>query len=182
MTLGVDCSVSTSHWSLFGYGKYEVQSADADDLAQDVLMTVSKTISSFDHNGRPGAFRNWLRAILVNRLRTFWRARDRRPTNGNSSIEVRLAELADPASAMSQIWNKQHDLHVLKALPELSRPGFSEDTWLAFTRVAIHGERPDVVSKEMGLSLNAVFIAKSRVLSKLREDSAGFVGNSSIIS
>ena len=44
--------------------KYEVQSADADDLAQDVLMTVSKTITSFDHNGRPGAFRNWLQAIL----------------------------------------------------------------------------------------------------------------------
>lgn len=55
-------------------------------------------------------------------------------------------------------------------------------TWLAFNRVAIHGERPDVVAKEMGLSLNAVFVAKSRVLSKLREDAAGFVGNSSIIS
>jgi len=159
--------------------KYDVQSADADDLAQDVLVSVSKNLVSFDHNGRSGAFRTWLRRILVNRLRTFWRSRDRRPpTQGNSRFEERLAELEDEASAMSQMWNRQHDLYVLKKLLELSRPGFSPETWLAFTRVALHGERPDFVAKEIGMSLNAVFIAKSRVLSKLRAEAAGLVNSS----
>jgi len=156
--------------------KYEVQSADADDLAQDILVSVSKNLVSFEHNGRSGAFRTWLRRMLVNRLRTFWRSRDRRPSiQGDSSIEDRLAEFEDDASAMSQLWNRQHDLYVLKKLLELSRPGFSPETWLAFTRVALHGERPDFVAKETGMSLNAVFIAKSRVLNKLREEAAGLV-------
>jgi len=156
--------------------KYEVQSADADDLAQDILVSVSKNLVSFEHNGRSGAFRTWLRRMLVNRLRTFWRSRDRRPPiQGDSSIEDRLAEFEDDASAMSQLWNRQHDLYVLKKLLELSRPGFSPETWLAFTRVALHGERADFVAKETGMSLNAVFIAKSRVLNKLREEAAGLV-------
>jgi len=156
--------------------KYEVQSADADDLAQDILVSVSKNLVSFEHNGRSGAFRTWLRRMLVNRLRTFWRSRDRRPpTQGDSSIEDRLAEFEDDASDMSQFWNRQHDLYVLKKLLELSRPGFSPETWLAFTRVALHGERADFVAKETGMSLNAVFIAKSRVLNKLRKEAAGLV-------
>ena len=80
---------------------------------------------------------------------------------------------------MSQLWNRQHDLHVLNQLLELSRPKFSAETWEVFTRVAIQGERADVVAAETGISLNAVFIAKSRVLSKLREEAAGLVESSS---
>lgn len=160
--------------------KYGVQSSDADDLAQEVLLTVSKNMCSFDHNGRTGAFRSWLRTILVNRLRLFWRSRDRRPpTLGGSSIEERIAQFEDPASAMSQLWNRQHDLHVLNRLLALSRPKFSSETWEVFTRVAIKGERADLVAAETGISLNAVFIAKSRVLSKLREEAAGLVDSSS---
>lgn len=160
--------------------KYDVQHSDADDLAQEVLATISKDLVSFSHNGRMGAFRTWLRAILVNRLRTFWRDRDRRPlTLGGSSIEERLAQFEDPASAMSQLWDRQHDLHVLNRLLELSRPKFSAETWEVFMRVAINGERADLVAAETGISLNAVFVAKSRVLSKLRDDAAGLVESSS---
>ncbi len=160
--------------------KYEVQPSDADDLAQEVLATVSKDFAGFHHNGRLGAFRTWLKAILLNRLRTYWRSRDRRPPSiGGSSFEERLAQLEDPASAMSQLWNRQHDLHVLNRLLELSRPKFSAETWEVFTRVAIQGERADLVAAETGISLNAVFIAKSRVLSKLREEAAGLVESSS---
>ena len=59
--------------------KYDVQASNADDLVQEVLMAVSKDLKSFDHSGRPGSFRSWLRTILAHRLRNFWRARRRRP-------------------------------------------------------------------------------------------------------
>ena len=59
--------------------RYDVQDSDADDLAQDVLIAVSKDVKKFEHGGNPGAFRGWMKAILVNRLRNFWRARDRNP-------------------------------------------------------------------------------------------------------
>ena len=156
--------------------KFGVQAADEDDLLQEVLLTVSTGLKSFEHNGRPGAFRTWLRNILVNRLRNFWRARDRRPlAAGDSDIERRLTQLEDSASATSQLWDRQHDLFVLHQLLELSRARFSPETWTAFTRVALHGERPDIVAREMGLSLNAIFIAKSRVLSRLRQEAVSLV-------
>ena len=160
--------------------KYDVQAADADDLVQDVLMAVSKHLTDFDHNGRPGAFRTWLRSIMVNRLRNFWRTRGRHPqTPADSDIERRLSKLDDPSSEMSQLWNRQHDLHVAQQLLAMSRPNFTPETWQAFTRVAIDGERPDVVATELKISLNAVFIAKSRVLSRLRQEAAGLVEASS---
>ena len=160
--------------------KYDVQSSDADDLVQDVLMAVSRDLKSFDHNGRPGAFRTWLRAILVNRLRNFWRARGRRPqAPGDSDIDRRLSQLEDPASEMSQLWNRQHDRHIAQQLLTLSQPLFAPTTWTAFSRVAIDGDQPDVVARELGISVNAVFIAKSRVLSRLRQEADGLVEASS---
>ncbi len=163
-----------------GLWKYDVHPSVADDLVQEVLMAVSKDVTTFDHNGRPGAFRSWLKAILVNRLRNFWRARGRRPqVRGDSDMEQQLAQLENPASEMSQLWNQQHDRHVARQLLALSEPQFAPNTWKAFCRVAIDGERPDVVATELGISLNAVFVAKSRVLSKLRQEAQGLVESSS---
>jgi RNA polymerase sigma-70 factor (ECF subfamily) len=160
--------------------KYDVQQCDADDLVQEVLMAVSKDLGKFEHGGQPGAFRGWLKAILVNRLRKFWRARGRRPqARGDSDIHARLAQLDDPASETSQIWNHEHDQYVLRQLLALAEPHFTRDTWAAFCRVALDGAKPDVVAEEMGISRNAVIIAKCRVLSRLRQESNGLIESSS---
>jgi RNA polymerase sigma-70 factor (ECF subfamily) len=160
--------------------KYDVQDSDADDLVQEVLLAVSKDLAKFEHRGQPGDFRGWLKAILVNRLRNFWRARDRRrEARGKSDIDERLAELGDPASELSQIWNRQHDQYVLRQLLALAEPQFAPSTWKAFCRVALDGERADVVARELEISLNAVFIAKSRVLNRLRQEAEGLVESSS---
>ena len=160
--------------------RYDVQDSDANDLVQEVLLAVSKDLSKFDHGGHPGAFRGWLRAILVNRLRNFWRSRDRQPqARGDSGIDEKLAQLDDPASELSQVWNRQHDQYVLRQLLALAEPQFAPITWKAFCRVALEGAKPDAVAQELEISLNAVFIAKSRVLSKLRQESHGLVESSS---
>jgi len=160
--------------------KYDVQDSDADDLTQEVLLAVSKDLRKFEHGGQPGAFRGWLKAILVNRLRKFWRSRDRRPqASGDSDIDARLAQLDDPSSEMSLIWNREHDQYVLRQLLALAEPHFTRNTWTAFCRVALDGAKPEVVAEEMGISRNAVVIAKCRVLSRLRQESAGLVESSS---
>lgn len=159
--------------------KYELQASDADDVAQDVLLAVSKDIESFDHNGRDGAFRAWMKGILVNRLRNFWRSRDRRPeASGGSDMDRRLSELDDPASQITAIWNREHDQHVLSELLSIVEPQFESTTWAAFRKVTFEGRKPTVVAKELGISLNAVFIAKSRVLSRLRQEAEGLVDDS----
>ena len=160
--------------------KYDVQVSDADDLTQEVLLAVSKDLDKFEHAGQPGAFRGWLKAILVNRLRKFWRSRDRRPqARGDSDIDARLAQLDDPSSEMSLIWNREHDQYVLRQLLALAEPHFARNTWTAFCRVALDGAKPDVVAAEMGISRNAVIVAKCRVLSRLRQESEGLIESSS---
>ncbi|MCA8986682.1 MAG: sigma-70 family RNA polymerase sigma factor [Planctomycetaceae bacterium] len=160
--------------------KFEIQDSDADDLLQDVLIAVSKDVARFEHSGRTGAFRSWLRSILVNRLRNFWRSRGRRPVApGSSSFDQKLSQLDDPASALTLLWNQEHDQHVLRELLEIVKSNFTEETWNAFTKVALEGQRADVVASELNISLNSVFIAKSRVLSRLRQEAEGIVESSS---
>jgi RNA polymerase sigma-70 factor, ECF subfamily len=160
--------------------KYDVQDADADDLVQEILIAVMKDLNTFEHGGHPGAFRGWLRAILINRLRNFWRGRGRRPqARGGSDLERRLAELEDPAGEMSRIWNREHDQYVARRLLAAVETQFAPKTWQAFARTALEGARADVVAAELGMSVNAVFIAKSRVLSRLRQEADGLVESSS---
>src|SRR5688500_8868551 len=81
----------------------DLSPADVDDLIQEVLLTVSQELPRFDHGGQAGAFRGWLRQILANRLRNFWRSRQGQPRAvGGSDFQRHLDELADDASALSQ--------------------------------------------------------------------------------
>lgn len=160
--------------------RYDVQDCDANDLVQEVLLAVSKDVATFEHRGQPGAFRGWLKAILINRLRKFWRARDRAPqARGDSDIAARLAQLDDPAGEVSRIWDREHDQYVLRQLMSLAEPHFESNTWKAFCRVALDGIKAEVVAGELGISKNAVIVAKCRVLNRLRQESAGLIESSS---
>jgi RNA polymerase sigma-70 factor (ECF subfamily) len=157
--------------------RYDIQPADADDLVQDVLLVVSRELAAFEHNGRPGAFRGWLRLILVHRLRDFWRRRQYRPTAGGGSDLLRqLDQLEDPHSELSGQWNREHDRHLLLQLVAQIESRFQESTRVAFRRTVIDGAEPGQVAHELGLSLNAVLIAKSRVLKELRREGSGLLG------
>lgn len=141
-----------------------LQAADCDDLVQRVLEILVCRLPQFQHDGRPGAFRAWLRGITVNLLREFWR---RRPAAESGSV---LDQLADPNSSLSRVWDQQHDRHVLRSLLQLVRPQFTEASWRAFCRLVLDGKPARTVAAEMGSSVNAVLIAKSRVLARLRKE------------
>lgn len=160
--------------------RYELQPSDADDVTQEVLLAVSKDIGAFDHNGRAGAFRAWMKGILINRLRKFWHSRDRQPTaGGGSDMNRRLAELDDPASQITLIWNEEHDQHVLNQVMAIVETQVEAKTWAAFRMTAFEGIKPKVAAEKLGLSINAVVIAKSRVLSRLRQEAKGLVPSTS---
>jgi RNA polymerase sigma factor (sigma-70 family) len=156
--------------------RHALQNADVDDLVQEVLLTVAREASRFQHNGRPGAFRHWLRTILVHRLREFWRGRRLRPmVTGDSDFAGLLGQLEAPDSGISRLWDQEHDQHVVRRLLAAIEPQFASSTWQAFRRVVLDGARPDTVAAELGLTLNAVFIAKSRVLQRLRAEGRGLL-------
>jgi RNA polymerase sigma-70 factor (ECF subfamily) len=146
-----------------------LQPADRDDLTQRVLEILVRQLPEFDHSGRPGAFRAWLRGIVTNLLREHWRDR---PTPATDSV---LSQLDDPGGGLSRLWDGQHHRHVLHGLMELVRPEFTDSTWQAFRRVALDGAPAREVAAALGLSVNAVLIAKSRVLARLRQEAQGLV-------
>lgn len=161
--------------------RYDVQEADADDLVQEVLAVVARELSEFGHNRQPGAFRSWLRKILVHRLQNFWRGRQHRPqATGTSSVLERLLELEDETSRASRAWDDEHDREVLARLIESIRPKFLPKTWEAFHRQMFGGQRADQVAAELGMPLSSVYVARSRVLSALRREAGGLVDSSGL--
>lgn len=148
---------------------------DVDDLTQEVLAVVVRRFPEFERQ-RCGAFRTWLRTIAVNCLRDLWRKRSRQPAAaGGSDFVDLLAQWEDPNSGMSRLWDREHDAHVSQYLLEQVRPQFAPQTWLAFRRFALDGLTADDVAQELGITPNAVFIAKSRVMATLRQAGRGLL-------
>jgi RNA polymerase sigma-70 factor (ECF subfamily) len=153
-----------------------VQPHDMDDLVQEVLSAVIRDLPKFQDGERPGSFRCWLRTIAVHRLQAFWRAEKARPlTGGDRLIDEQLAQLEDSDSGLSRLWDQEHDQFVLRRLRELIEPEFNPKSWQAFTRTAMKGERPASVAADLGMTVNAVLLAKSRVLRRLRQESKGLI-------
>jgi RNA polymerase sigma-70 factor (ECF subfamily) len=145
-------------------------------VTQEVLLYVAGQLPQFEHNGRTGAFRCWLKQILINRLRKFWNRRDRQPTaTGDSQFLAELEQLEDPDSGLSRLWNQQHDEHVLSTLLKLVELRFEESTWRAFQMLVFEHKSPAEVGEELGLSPNAVCAAKCRVLNQLRRERRGLI-------
>jgi RNA polymerase sigma-70 factor, ECF subfamily len=154
-----------SHW----LGRVPGLGVEADDLAQEVFLVVIRELPRFERQ-REGSFRAWLRQVTVNKVRTHRRRRHRRPAVGRDATDGFLDSLADPNGDLAREWDIDHDRHVFHKLLAIVQPDFSSTTWQAFRRFAIDGMPAAKVAEEMGLSVNAVIQAKSRILKKLREE------------
>src|SRR5262245_14031566 len=91
--------------------RYLPQIADVDDETQQVFAVVFAKLPTFEHDGRAGSFRAWLRGICVNRVRMFWRERE-----PGLDPEPALRQLEDPHSDLSRQWDREHDEHVVGTL------------------------------------------------------------------
>jgi RNA polymerase sigma-70 factor (ECF subfamily) len=103
-----------------------LQPADVDDLLQNILVVVSQKLPAFVHNGRPGAFRAWLRSILVHEVRYFLRGRQRQ--NGDPPDDW-LDYLEDPNSELSRQWDVEHDQQLIRRLLGVVQADFQPQTW-----------------------------------------------------
>jgi RNA polymerase sigma-70 factor, ECF subfamily len=157
-------------------GRHVWQVDDVNDVVQQVFTVLVARLPEFVHNGRAGAFRHWLRSITVNHLRAYWRSR--RQFGGQADAEAMLEQLEDPASDPSRRWDAEHDSHVAQKLLEYVQPEFRPATWEAFRRQVIDEAAAEEVAAELGLSINAVLIAKSRVLRRLRREAGGLLDGS----
>jgi RNA polymerase sigma-70 factor (ECF subfamily) len=150
--------------------------ADVDDLVQDILAVLVRELPGFRRQ-RCGSFRAWLRTVTVNRANAWWRQRAGRPAAAGGSAAADLfAELADPDGGLSRLWDAEHDQHVARRLLELLEPEFSPGTWQAFKRQVVDGLSASAAAAELGVTVNAALIAKSRVLRRFRDEAEGLLG------
>jgi RNA polymerase sigma-70 factor, ECF subfamily len=155
--------------------RYALQPCEADDIVQEVLAVLVRELPQFRHDLRRGAFRRWLRRILVNRLRVHWRDNRVRPITGSAGAEDILMQLEDPESSLSRLWDQEHDRHVAHRLLALIAHEFEPDTWQAFHLLVLDGKSTADVAAQLGISVNAARIAKSRVLSRFRQEVDGLI-------
>jgi RNA polymerase sigma-70 factor (ECF subfamily) len=147
----------------------------ADDIVQDVMHVLVRELRGFQRQ-RNGSFRRWLRTITAHRVLAHHRARRGRPRALGAPLEeCPLAELSDPNSELSLLWDQEHDRWVLRRLLELVEPLFEPSTLAAFRRVVFDEVPAAQAAEELGLSVNAVLLAKSRVLNRLRQEAEGLI-------
>jgi RNA polymerase sigma-70 factor (ECF subfamily) len=155
--------------------RFGLQGADLEDVRQDVFRTVAETVDGFRHDRKGDSFRGWLCTITRTRaidcLRR--RAREAHGVGGTDAQERMLAVLDDTADTKSE--DEQDGLFLLRRAAEMVLERSSEETRQVFSRVVIGGERPADVALDLGMSTNAVYLAKSRILQKIREDLAHLV-------
>jgi RNA polymerase sigma factor (sigma-70 family) len=148
---------------------------EADDVVQEVMSVLVRELPVFQRQ-RTGSFRRWLRTVTAHRLAAHYRSRKSRPVAlGAPQEECPLVQLADSRSELSRMWDDEHDRFVLRRLMDLIAPQFEPTTLAAFRRVVFDEVAPAQAAEELGLSLNAVLLAKSRVLGRLRQEAEGLI-------
>lgn len=153
---------------LYRYGRQKrLQDADSVDLMQEVLGEVARSIGRFDYDPKIGRFRNWLLLIARRRLVDLYRKKSRRSSgSGDTAVLNLLRNL--PAEEEANQWEMEYRQRIFVWAMQQVRHKFLDKTWQAFERTAIGGESPLKVAKSLGISIGTVYVARSRVIKKLR--------------
>jgi RNA polymerase sigma-70 factor (ECF subfamily) len=152
--------------------RWGVEGADADDVLQEVFQAAATGIGDFRRERDGDTFRGWLRAITRHKILAHWRSRERHPdAPGGSSALERLHEVPELESDTA---DEDADASQTSALFHralgLLRSEFEPRTWQAFWRTAVDSQPAPSVAAELEMTANAVRMAKSRVLRRLREE------------
>jgi RNA polymerase sigma-70 factor (ECF subfamily) len=143
-----------------------LQEPDAADLVQDVLVVMLRKLPEFQY--QPGrSFRGWLRTVLRNTWRN--RLKTRTPASLDHAVEP---EALPEYSGLEQ---REYQVYIVQRAMSLMVSDFKPTTWKACWETVVGGRPATEVAAELGITVNAVYLAKSRVLARLREDLDGLL-------
>jgi RNA polymerase sigma-70 factor (ECF subfamily) len=155
---------------IYGYARKQgLQDADAADLTQEALKAVAGAVGRLEYDPAKGAFRNWLFTVVRHKLSNWRAARGNRERGSGDAATHRLLERWPAPEGAEPGWEAEWERRLFAWACDQVRREVSDASWQAFWRTAIDGLPGKRVAAELGLSVAAVYLAKSRVLARLKE-------------
>ncbi|HBE72059.1 MAG TPA: sigma-70 family RNA polymerase sigma factor [Planctomycetaceae bacterium] len=145
-----------------------VQAQDAADITQEVLLRVNRAIASFEYSSKRGLFRDWLARIVRNELSRYVGKKRTGTTVQHSQHEF----LEEPGASGEDgsLWQEHFQQHILNVALERTKPQFETVTWRLFTQAWVEQKNAADVAEEQSVGVDQVYVAKSRVLKRLRQE------------
>ncbi|MEM9353650.1 MAG: sigma-70 family RNA polymerase sigma factor [Planctomycetota bacterium] len=154
---------------VYRYGRRKgLQDSDAADLSQAVLTEVARCIDRFSYDPSLGRFRNWLMVIARHQLSSLADKHVRHAGSGDSRVAVELHQL--PADDdLEERFESEYREHLFRWAADKVRDEVEESTWLAFWRTSVEGAPPQKVADELEKKVGSIYVAKSRIVLRIRE-------------
>jgi RNA polymerase sigma-70 factor (ECF subfamily) len=149
-----------------------LKAEDAADVVQEVLSAVTIHLPEFRRDRPQDSFGGWLAAITRNKIREHYRRRQgKAEARGGSTAQRQIAEVPQPPEPSEESIrpDAQSAACLSRRVLEMIQAEFEARTWDAFWRVSVDGQSPSDVASDLGVSVAAIYKAKSRVLGRFRE-------------
>jgi RNA polymerase sigma-70 factor (ECF subfamily) len=155
---------------VYGYARKQgLQDADAVDLCQEVISAVTGAVGRLDYDPGRGAFRNWLFTVVRRKLSNWRRAQRHQPCGSGDAATHQLLQQCPAPERDEGAWEAEWEQRLFTWACGQVRRAVSDKTWQAFRRTAIDGRPGKQVAAELGLTVAAVYLARGRVVARLKE-------------
>jgi RNA polymerase sigma-70 factor (ECF subfamily) len=155
---------------IYGHArKSGFQDADAADLTQEVLRTVARNVNKLDYDPCRGSFRGWLFTIVRNLQRNCLLQQKRHlKGRGATGMQALLDRQAAPEADDAARWEEEHKQRLFTWAAEKVREQVKPSTWQAFWQTSVEGKSYQEVARTLHMTVGAVYVAKSRILTRIR--------------
>lgn len=145
-----------------------LQDSDARDTTQQVLLRISNAIDGYQPDGADASFRRWLFRVARNVVVTFLMRQSKLPQLLEQQNLVQIFDVSVVKSAEADLFDQEYQQQVLAWALRQVRGEFRESTWLAFVETSVNGRPILQVADELNLSPGSVYVARSRLIARLR--------------
>jgi RNA polymerase sigma-70 factor (ECF subfamily) len=153
--------------------RYQLQDSDAADVTQEVLRKLVGAMRQFEYDAARGSFRGWLKTVTANAVRDLVRSVELAGRgSGDTQVMQRLASLEDEASVadLSTRIEAAYEQELLEEAEARVQLRVKPHTYQAYRCAAVEQQPPAEVAAQLGMSVDEVYVAKSRVIKMLREE------------